>query len=199
MVVLGKCRKTLLEKDEKIKALEGQLKGMTLDLNNKKNEIANLEAELDSVRLEAGLDSANYQEWKEGFLKEKETLFGFIVQLLTEPNQSAEALYHLLSGFYDEEGFRLYGKAKEITGIDVYRSFPTEDNLGYFEESDGFNLLGWIMKEKFGDIEWEPLNPPYEIAGNVSFDGREEEMDNFMEELYKMTIYSFFDTKQKSE
>lgn len=99
-----------------------------------------------------------------------------------------EAIYHEVSSVFDPEGYRLHDMAKKMTGIDVCSFFPTEDNLGYFEEANGYVLLDWIVKAKFGDIDWEPLNPPYEIAGKVSYEGQEENISDFYKELYKETV-----------
>lgn len=99
-----------------------------------------------------------------------------------------EPIYFGLADVLDPEGFRLHQIAKKITGIDVIYAFPTEDNLGYFEESDGYELIEWIIKAKFGEIEWVQLNSPYEKAGNVSLEGKEEDIAKFYKELYKETV-----------
>lgn len=99
-----------------------------------------------------------------------------------------EALYQSLEDVLDPGGYRLYDEAKKRTRIDVCSFFPTEDNLGYFENLDGHGLLLWLVKAKFGEIEWEPLNPPYERAGSVSFGGQEENISEFYRELYKKTV-----------
>lgn len=98
-----------------------------------------------------------------------------------------EALYNELADICDPEGFTLYDVAKDITHIDVCSFFPTEDCLGRFENANGRDLVGWITKAKFGDIEWEQLNAPYEIAASVSFEGRDKEIDDFYKKLYKET------------
>ena len=75
-----------------------------------------------------------------------------------------------------------------MTHVNVYSFFPTEDNLGYFEEANGYVLLDWIIKAKFGEIDWKLLNPPYEIAGKVSYEGQEENISDFYKDLYKETV-----------
>lgn len=99
-----------------------------------------------------------------------------------------EPIYFSLADVLDPEGFRLHQVAKKITGIDEINAFPTEDNMGYFEEADGHELVDWIIKAKYGEIEWVQLNPPYEKAGNVSFEGKEEDIATFYKELYKETV-----------
>lgn len=99
-----------------------------------------------------------------------------------------EALYQKLEGVLDPGGYRLYDEAKKRTRIDICSFFPTEDNLGYFENMDGHALLLWLVKAKFGEIEWEQLNPPYERAGSVSFEGQEENISEFYRQLYKETV-----------
>lgn len=99
-----------------------------------------------------------------------------------------EPIYFSLADVLDPEGFRLHQIAKKITGIDEIYAFPTEDNMGYFEESDGYELVEWIVKAKFGEIEWVQLNSPYEKADNVSFEGKEEDIATFYKELYKETV-----------
>lgn len=97
-------------------------------------------------------------------------------------------IYYRLADVLYSGGFRLHQVAKKITGIDVSYAFPTEDNLGYFEEADGYELVEWIIKAKYGQIEWVQLNSPYEKAGNVSFEGKEEDIATFYKELYKETV-----------
>lgn len=99
-----------------------------------------------------------------------------------------ETIYQELAGMLDPDGYCLYDEARKRTRIDVCSFFPTEDNLGYFENLDGHGLLLWLVKAKFGEIEWEPLNPPYERAGSVSFEGQEENISEFYRQLYKETV-----------
>lgn len=107
---------------------------------------------------------------------------------LIPPNADYEKIYMELADIYDPEGFCLHNVAKKMTNIDVCSYFATEDNLGYFEAADGYELLGWIIKAKFGEIEWRQLNPPYEIAESVSLNGRDKEIEYFYKKLYKETV-----------
>lgn len=55
-----------------------------------------------------------------------------------------EAVYTLLSPELDPDGFHLFRAAEAYTGINVYRAFPVEDSLGYFEAMSGHELLRWL-------------------------------------------------------
>lgn len=94
-----------------------------------------------------------------------------------------ESLYQQLEPILDPGMFQLYQKAKEMTGINIYYYFPTEDTLGYFEEMDGEGLLKWLIYAKFGEIVYSQLNPPYEKVESVNLSGKEEEIAEFKAEL----------------
>lgn len=54
---------------------------------------------------------------------------------------SAADIYCKFAAQLDEDGFRLYHAAQQITGFQPYNAFPYEDNRGAFEAADGHTLL----------------------------------------------------------
>ena len=50
---------------------------------------------------------------------------------------SAADIYRKFAAQLDEDGFRLYRAAQQITGFQPYDAFPYEDNRGAFETADG--------------------------------------------------------------
>ena len=121
-------------------------------------------------------------------LRERNSCLKKVFRQAVSEGADYEAIYYEVDAAFDPDGYRLHDMAKKMTGIDVCSFFPTEDNLGYFEDADGHALLNWIIKARFGEIEWEPLNAPYEIAGEVSFEGQEENISDFKKELYRETV-----------
>lgn len=116
-----------------------------------------------------------------------------LIQALS--NGDYEKAYNLIAGDLDQEGFRLYDAAEKYTGIDVCRAFPTEDNLGYFENADGFELLGWLETEAYGSCDWEQLNPPYERAVNRKINKDTPEYKEYRAAIYKQTVTSLLSLK----
>jgi len=103
--------------------------------------------------------------------------------------ESAERIYNYLNGFqYDTGGWQLYDAAKKILKTDVYSQFPTEDNLGQFEESDGTELAKWLTIAKFADKEYEQLSGGYEKLSNFEVDKDKPEYQEYKKALYREAV-----------
>jgi hypothetical protein len=88
----------------------------------------------------------------------------------------------------DVEGWELYYAAKELTNIDVYSYFYTEDNQGYFEEIDGNGLLKWLEIAAFAKIEWNHEQPPYEKYSSHTLDVKSPKYVAYLSELYPLAL-----------
>ena len=74
--------------------------------------------------------------------------------------------YNRLAPELDPEGFRLFWAAEQQTGINIYRAFPIEDSLGYFESMSGYAMLEWLEAEAFGGYELETRLPVSRSSAN---------------------------------
>ena len=68
---------------------------------------------------------------------------------------SAADIYCKFAAQLDEDGFRLYHAAQQITGFQPYNAFPYEDNRGAFEAADGHTLLRYLEAAHFDAVTWE--------------------------------------------
>lgn len=162
---LEELRSLLIQEQEKNRALERALANAEIRVNNAGVKLHNAEQRVHQHSLATQSLSATLLS--EGF--------------------SPEEIYGCISAL-DPKGFQLYWAAEKITGIDPSRYFSTEDNLGYFEESDGYQLLGWVEKAMFGEIEWVQLNSPYEIAGDVKMHTDTDEYREYRNKLFTTTL-----------
>ena len=74
---------------------------------------------------------------------------------------SAADIYCKFAAQLDEDGFRLYHAAQQITGFQPYNAFPYEDNRGAFEAADGHTLLRYLEAAHFDAVTWEIV--PYAL------------------------------------
>lgn len=99
-----------------------------------------------------------------------------------------EKVYDAISGELDSEGFTLYHIAEKFTGVNVCSAFPTEDNMGVFENADGFELLDYLEVEAFGECDWVQMNPPYERAVNMRIHRDTEEYKQYRACIFKKAV-----------
>jgi hypothetical protein len=98
-------------------------------------------------------------------------------------NKDFNKAYDMAKVYIDDEGFALYSEAKKYTNIDIYSYYYTEDNLGYFENANGFALLRYLEVAAFGEIEWEQLPNGYEKAINMSLNTEDTEFQRYRNEI----------------
>lgn len=175
MNVVKKNKELETQLSEQIQKYES-LKAVT---EKEVEELKNKNRKLDSENYKLTKQSVRLQEMCKGIKKYFERV----------TPESYEALYKAMAEEVDPDGFRLIQIAEKLTNIDVCHYFKTEDQLGYFEEANGYELLEWLIKAKFGNIEWIQLQSPYEKAGRVSFHGQEKNIQEFLETLYKKTVF----------
>lgn len=94
-------------------------------------------------------------------------------------------VYEKIQPQLDPDGFCLYQEAKRYTGVNVSYAFPTEDNMGYFEDLNGLALLNWLEVAAYGECDWEmlPGGGGYECAIN-----RRVKWDTEEYQLYRKTV-----------
>jgi len=113
-------------------------------------------------------------------------------------SENTERVYNfLMSSGYDEGGWLLYNTAKSITNVNVYSAFPTEDNLGYFEELNGNGLLKWLTIAKFAKKEYEQLPGGYEKLKSFEIDKDTPEYKEYKTTLFLTAVHSIIDNLTK--
>jgi hypothetical protein len=106
-------------------------------------------------------------------------------------SENAKRIYDFLKPYqYDTSGWLLYDAAKGILGADVYDEFPAEDNMGYFENLDGYGLLNRLEIAKFADKEYEQLPGGYEKPAAHTLDENSREYREYQNKLYIAVIES---------
>ncbi len=112
-----------------------------------------------------------------------------------------EKVYQDICGTLDPEGWKLYWAAEKYTGIDPFHAFPTEDNLGYFENMDGHGLIMWIEISAFGECEWEQLDCAggYERAVNPIVHTDTEKYAQYRSAIYEQAVREMLGLKSKEE
>lgn len=104
--------------------------------------------------------------------------------------------YKKLYQMFNNDGYELYCTAEKMTGINLSNSFPIEECRGEFETANGYELLSWIIKAKFGCINWSyKEGTPYETIESVSFEGKEKEINQFYKQIYKQTMHELLGCK----
>jgi hypothetical protein len=105
--------------------------------------------------------------------------------------ENAKRIYDYLKPYqYDTDGWRLYEAAKGILRTDVYSQFPAEDNMGYFETLNGYNLLKWLEIAKFADKQYEQLPGGYEVLTSHTLDEESLKYKEYQDKLYVAAVRS---------
>ena len=99
-----------------------------------------------------------------------------------------EAVYTLLAPELDPDGFHLFRAAEIYTGCNVYRAFPVEDRLGYFEAMSGHELLRWLEAEAIGSYSLSRLSSGVEVACDLRVDQSGEEYRRYHAEICKLAV-----------
>lgn len=120
----------------------------------------------------------------------------------------AKELYESVSHRLDPDGFVLFHEAEDILGKLDFSSFAYEDNLGRFEEANGYDLLKYLLvdhcnqlgKANIGCDRWEVVKgTPYEKCINLSIDKTTPEYRQFKETLYRNVCKKLGVLKEPSE
>lgn len=101
-----------------------------------------------------------------------------------------ETVYYAIKGDMDPEGWKLYFAACRNTSRSIHEAFTTEDNLGYFEEMNGDELLLWLECANFGHCEWRQLDCPggYEMSYNRTIDMESEVYKTYRAAIFKEVV-----------
>ncbi|PKM52493.1 MAG: hypothetical protein CVV02_01710 [Firmicutes bacterium HGW-Firmicutes-7] len=110
----------------------------------------------------------------------------------------AKEVFELLKPL-DPDGWNLYWSSKEILGIDVYKEFYTEDNMGRFEESDGYELKHYVEIAAFGDCTYRIVGNAYEVLDKYSIDYNSKEYETYINKLYPLAIEKIVDRGNREE
>jgi len=103
--------------------------------------------------------------------------------------ETLKQIYQKKAPQFDPDGFRLYDAAVELTGFDLYGTFPYEDNRGMFKEADGHQLMRYLTADRFGKIKWEIVpGTTYERAILGETDTTTPEYQAFETELYRAVL-----------
>ena len=96
--------------------------------------------------------------------------------------------YKTVAPYLDPGGFVLYETAAKLTRFDISTEFATEDNMGKFEEMDGYGMLRYLTADRFGSVEYEIVAPCYEEAVSLHTDYTSPEYLAFEKKLYEKTL-----------
>ena len=108
-----------------------------------------------------------------------------LVKLVPQLNSR---FYKAVAPYLDPGGFVLYRSAAELTRFHISTEFATEDNMGKFEEMDGYGMLRYLTADRFGSVEYEVVAPCYEEAVSLHTDYTSPEYLAFEKKLYEKTL-----------
>lgn len=86
--------------------------------------------------------------------KALETALAKLVPRLNS-REHCRRFYKTVAPYLDPGGFVLYRSAAELTRFHISTEFATEDNMGKFEEMDGYGMLRYLTADRFGSVEYE--------------------------------------------
>jgi hypothetical protein len=105
--------------------------------------------------------------------------------------EKAKRIYDFLKPYhYDTDGWRLYESAKDMLQADACSEFPAEDNMGYFEILNGYELLKWLEIAKFADKEYKQLPGGYAKLTSHTLDAESPAYREYQDRLYVAAIKS---------
>lgn len=113
-----------------------------------------------------------------------------LVKLVPRLNsrEHCRRFYKTVAPYLDPGGFVLYRSAAELTRFHISTEFATEDNMGKFEEMDGYGMLRYLTADRFGSVEYEIVAPCYEEAISLHTDYTSPEYLTFEKKLYEKTL-----------
>ena len=113
-----------------------------------------------------------------------------LVKLVPQLNsrEHCRRFYKTVAPYLDPGGFVLYRSAAELTRFHISTEFATEDNMGKFEEMDGYGMLRYLTADRFGSVEYEIVAPCYEEAVSLHTDYTSPEYLAFEKKLYEKTL-----------
>ena len=111
-----------------------------------------------------------------------------LTNALIQEGKSGEEIYKMISPIADPRGFALYRTAEKLTDCAPSSYFHYEDNRGAFEDLNGFELIEWLEKAKFGEITWVVACPGYEKMESCTLDKNTEEYKSYKNNLYAQTV-----------
>ena len=79
-----------------------------------------------------------------------------LVKLVPRLNsrEHSRRFYKTVAPYLDPGGFVLYRSAAELTRFHISTEFATEDDMGKFEEMDGYGMLRYLTADRFGSVEY---------------------------------------------
>jgi len=101
---------------------------------------------------------------------------------LMERNGSTE-IYKFLDQF-DREGWCLERACYTLIKGSIYNYFYEKDNLGHFENSDGYDLTYWREVMEFGDCDYE-VQGMHEILIGHTLNSQQAKYIEYKKELHK--------------
>ena len=104
-------------------------------------------------------------------------------------HENAGRIYDFLKPYhYDTSGWLLRDAAKALLNVDVYSFFPAEDNMGYFENLDGFGFVRYMEAAKFAEKEYEQLPGGYEFMKYYEMQTDSPEYKEYRKALFPAAV-----------
>lgn len=186
----------LNSKKEKLNQLEIQLKEKENLLIEKEEILGVKEKMLEDLSdkvfdLQMDLDRAN-----EHLLKIKPISKIILGKVDNYSEKEIEEIFNQLREL-DDEGFKYLREIEKESGLnthDVYTTFYYEDNMGYFEEMNGYGLSKYIEKIKFAEIIDSTFHGMYEECEYSTNYVDTQEYKDFIKKVKLNTIKSLLNS-----
>ena len=132
----------------------------------------------------------NLQTGNRQLSRKNKALETALVKLVPRLNsrEHCRRLYKAVAPYLDPGGFVLYETAAKLTRFNISTEFSMEDNMGKFEEMDGYGMLRYLTADRFGSVEYEIVAPCYEEAVSLHTDHTSPEYLAFEKKLYEKTL-----------
>ena len=113
----------------------------------------------------------------------KELLSEYLIKEIESLNQNIQhQIYEDTHYALDQDGWIELRVVSTVIPCNLYSEFSYEDNMGVFEELDGYETIFWYEKAEFGEFE-------YEIVGSM------HEVGTCINEYWKLPVYEEYRKK----
>ena len=148
------------------------------------------QASQERVAVQLSIAYNNLQIGNRKLSQKNKALETALVKLVPQMNrrEHCRRLYKTVAPYLDPGGFVLYETAAKLTRFNISTEFATEDNMGKFEEMDGYGMLRYLTADRFGSVEYEIVAPCYEEAVSLHTDYTSPEYLTFEKKLYEKTL-----------
>ena len=180
----------------KLRNQQLRIKALRREVRDAYNEAEICRAESEHLKSSVDMSLADlnwYQKKQEPALKAANSVTGEIIGEFTA--EQAKKIYEAVAPYTDREGFRLFAVAQRILGKFHWSTFAYEDNRGFFEDADGYELMKYLFVEYDGALgqpkrnRWKRVGNGYEMCVDLGIDTLTPEYQAFEKELYTTVLH----------